>query len=469
MLPMLLSNTNRIHEKYTEILEQSKGTFMIKGAWFSKMKMLTTSDPANVQYIMSMNFSNYSKGSEFKKVFDVLGDGLFNCDFEDWRSQRKHASAFFNHQQFHFFTRRIVQDGVDKGLVPVLEHVSRQGIVVDLQDLFQRLMFDATCILATGQYPGSLCTDFPEAPFSKAMDEACETIFSRHFMPESFWKLQKWLGIGKEKKLSEAWEILDHIIGDYISRRRDELNNTRTKSSKNEVSFDALKCYLTEPDVLGPTPSDALLRDNLLGLMLAGRDTTSAALAWFFWLISRHPLVQTKIREELKANLPAKEAETWRLFKIEELSKLVYLHGALCETLRLFPPVPLQRRTPVRADTLPSGHHISPDTMVVISTYAMGRMPSVWGKDCQEFKPERWISEMGGNKHEPPHKFFAFNAGPRTCLGKMLAFTEMKAVAAAIIHNYNLQVVEGHPVKPAASIVLHMKHGLKARITKRWA
>ncbi|KAL7255196.1 hypothetical protein ACSBR1_009372 [Camellia fascicularis] len=82
----------------------------------------------------------------------------------------------------------------------------------------------------------------------------------------------------------------------------------------------------------------------------------------------------------------------------------------------------------------------------------MGRMKFIWGED--------W--------HEPSYKFVAFNTGPRTCLGKEVAFTQMKAVSAAIINNYNVRVVEGYPVVPNASIILCMKHGLKVKVTKRW-
>lgn len=105
---------------------------------------------------------------------------------------------------------------------------------------------------------------------------------------------------------------------------------------------------------------------------------------------------------------------------------------------------------------------------VIFSLYAMGRMKFIWGKDCREFKPERWISERGKVKHEPSYKFLAFNAGPRTCLGKEVAFTQMKSVAAAIIHNYNVQVVKGHRVHPNVSVILYIKNGLKVRVTKRW-
>lgn len=95
----------------------------------------------------------------------------------------------------------------------------------------------------------------------------------------------------------------------------------------------------------------------------------------------------------------------------------------------------------------------------------MGRMASIWGDDCCEFKPERWITEDGEIKHEPAHKFFAFNAGPRICPGKEIGFTVMKAIIAAIIYNYKVQVLETQSVNTTLSTVLRMENGLAARIT----
>ncbi|KAF2293121.1 hypothetical protein GH714_037236 [Hevea brasiliensis] len=199
-------------------------------------------------------------------------------------------------------------------------------------------------------------------------------------------------------------------------------------------------------------------------MLLAGKDTTSSALTWFFWLISKNPQVESKIREELKASVPVNEAENWRLFNPQELNSLVYLHGALCESLRLYPPVPFQHKAPLQEDVLPSGHQVNSEMKIVLCLYAMGRMKSIWGEDCLKFKPERWITEGGKVKHEPSYKFLAFNAGPRTCLGKEVAFTQMKTVVATVIHNYHVQAVEGHPVSPNVSIILQMKHGFKVYI-----
>ena len=130
--------------------------------------------------------------------------------------------------------------------------------------------------------------------------------------------------------------------------------------------------------------------------------------------------------------------------------------------------LPFNQKTSLQSDILPSSHSIKPNTKMVLSLYSMGRMESIWGQDCLEFKLERWISEHGRIVHVPSFKFIPSNAGPRTCLGKDMTFIQMKIIASTIIWNYHVHMVEGHPVSPSFSIVLHMKHGLKVRICKRF-
>ncbi|PIN26869.1 Cytochrome P450 CYP4/CYP19/CYP26 subfamily [Handroanthus impetiginosus] len=466
MLPALFLHVGRIHDSCTEVLRRTRrGTFCFKGPRFSDMEILVTVNPENVHYIMSANFENFPKGPKFREIFYVLGEGIFNSDSDSWRHQRKVARALINHQRFHRRLVKIIRDKVEKGLIPVLEMVCEKTMVVDLQDVFLRLTFDTTCALVTGYDPGCLSIDLHEVPFSRAMDDAEEAIFMRHVLPERVWKLARWLGVGSERKLKEACGVLDHVIGKYIAMKREELRKKGEAMDGNEDGADLLTSYMNGGDLA--SDDDKFLRDTILNLMIAGRDTTSSALTWFLWLVSTHPEVEKKIRDELKSVCPIEEADKWRVFQVEETSKLTYMHGALCEALRLYPPVPFQHKMPIKPDILPSGHYVHPKMKVMFFLYAMGRMESIWGKDCLEFKPERWISECGTIKHEPSYKFLAFNAGPRTCLGREVAFIQMKVVAATMIHNYQVCVVEGHRVAPNCSIILYMKDGLKVRISKR--
>ncbi|WOL07088.1 hypothetical protein Cni_G15824 [Canna indica] len=284
------------------------------------------------------------------------------------------------------------------------------------------LVFGVACCLSI---------DFPTIPFARAVDDAMSTIFIRHRI---------------KKKLKS------------LEREKDGV----------EPKSDLLSAYINDEEEKEQA-DHKFLRDTALNFMLAGRDTTGAGLAWFFWLLSKNPAVEFKILEELKSIVQKEErssSDCPTMFDSEELSKLVYLHAALCESLRLYPPVPFEHKAAVLPEVLPSGHRVEQGTKILVALYSMGRMEGIWGKDCMEFRPERWISEKGRVKHEPSYKFLSFNSGPRTCLGKEVAFTQMKAVVAAMLYNFQVEVLEGHAVEPKLSIILHMKNGLKSRQTR---
>ncbi|KAL9147006.1 hypothetical protein ABFS82_13G147600 [Erythranthe guttata] len=470
MLPAILLNCHRIHAYFTEILTESGGTFQLKFPGVFNMDMLVTCDPKNIHHIFSRNFSNYPKGPEFKKMFEILGDGIFNADFELWELHRRTTLSFLNHTKFYDLLERSIWEKVETGLLPVLDDFSEQGIDFDLQDIFQRFTFDSICNLVLDYDPCSLCVDMPLIPCEKAFNDAIEALLYRHVLPESIWKLQKWLRIGKEGKLIEAWKAFDEFIYPLvISSKEDE---ERKKDDDYSLLASFRNAYEEKIIINGncfgggskTTTTRDFLRDTALSLMFAGRDTTSTCLTWLFWLIATNPSTETNILEEIET-----EFKKWRLFNVEESRRLIYLHGALCESLRLFPPVALEHKAPIEPDNLPSGDYVKSNAKVIVSFYSTGRMESVWGGNCLEFKPERWISPSGGGiKHEPSYKFPAFNAGPRTCVGKEMAFVQMKMVAATIIYHYKIQLVEGNDViSPRDSIILQAKHGLKVTLSKR--
>ncbi|XP_075671245.1 alkane hydroxylase MAH1-like [Castanea sativa] len=464
MLPDLFFNVSHVHDYATSLLKHYGGTFEFKGPWFARMDAILTSDPMNIQHVLSKNFCNYDKGPNFREIFEPMGNGIFNSDSETWRHQRKLIQSLIKHSKFMLFLEKVVKGKVEKDLIPVLDHFSSLGIEVDLQDVFQRFTFDNVCLMVLGFDSNCLTIEFPEVAHAKAFDQMEESLLYRHILPTNCWKFQRWVQIGREKKLSSAWKTFDQFLYGCISSKGEKLSRGRAQKME-EAEFDLLTAIeQQEREMNGIASSNKFLRDAAFNFIAAGRDTISAGLTWFLWLVATHPSVEAKILEEIKAHLLD---EVWRVLGVDEQSKLVYLHGAICESLRLFPPIPFDHKCAVQADILPSGHHIRSNMRLIYSLYSMGRMESIWGEDCLEFKPERWISEQGGIVHVPSFKFIAFNAGARTCLGKDISFMQMKMIAIAIIWNYHIHVVEGHPISPSISVVLHMKHGLKVRLRKR--
>ncbi|KAI5005296.1 hypothetical protein ZWY2020_032539 [Hordeum vulgare] len=470
-LPAISVNAGRVHEWLTEFLRVAPGmSHVARGPWGSPVDMLITANPADVAHVFTTNFGNYPKGEDFAAMFDVLGNGIFNADGDSWAFQRRKAHALLSDARFRAAVAASTARKLDDGLVPLLDGIAAGGAVVDLQDVFMRLTFDLTAMFIFGTDPGCLAADFPRVPFAAAMDEAEAVLFYRHVTPVAWLKLQTYLNVGHHKKMTKAQQVLDVSIAEFVSLRRERAASADSNADGSDAA-DLLTLYLACQDEIGKEGRefDRFLRDTTLNLMIAGRDTTSSALTWFFWLLSNHPDVEAKILAELRQNLPSSGGGgVGHHPSAADLKRLAYLHAALSESLRLYPPVPFEHKAGAQPDTLPSGPAVRPWRRVIVSFYSMGRMEAVWGKDCLEFRPERWLTAAGRLRHEPSYKFVAFNVGPRTCIGKELAFTQMKAVVAAVLPRFRVEVAPGAPaVKPKLSIILHMKDGLKVRVYKR--
>ncbi|XP_045812564.1 alkane hydroxylase MAH1-like [Trifolium pratense] len=464
MLPPLLWNLWHIHDFLTEELKKqhrSTGEFM--GPWFTRMNYLVTSDPSNVHHIMSKCFANYVKGQEFHEIFEAFGDGIFNADSETWKYNRSLFHSIFKQRDFELFQEKLIRNKLERSLIPILDHVQQKGSVVDLQDVFNRFTFDNICSVVLGCDPNCLSIDFPDVACEKAFDQIEECIFYRHAIPKGVWILQKFLQVGQEKKMTRASKEFDEFIYASIESKREELR----KGINNDEMGDLLTAFMKkEKESQVIVHDDKFLRDAAFNLFVAGRDTITSALTWLFYLVATHPLVETKILEEIKEKFGSINNIENKI-GVDDVKKLVYLQGAICEAIRLFPPIPFERKQAIEGDILPSGHVVNPNTIILFSLYSMGRLEETWGKDCLEFKPERWISERGSIVHNPSYKFFGFNAGPRTCLGKDLSFIQIKMIAIAILCKYRVLLVEDHVPILSHSIVLLMKNGFKVRITKR--
>ncbi|XVF66997.1 hypothetical protein PTKIN_Ptkin10aG0084900 [Pterospermum kingtungense] len=471
MLPSLVSGLQcNMYEWISDILCRQNGTFKFKGPWFSSLNCVVTADPRNIEHLLKTKFSVFPKGPYFRDtVRDLLGDGIFSADDETWQRQRKTASIEFHSAKFRQLTTESLLELVHARLLPVLENAVNKSISIDLQDILLRLTFDNVCMIAFGVDPGCLRPTLPEIPFARAFEDATEATVLRFVTPTCIWKAMRYLDLGPEKKLKRSIKGVDQFADEVIRTRKKELS---LQSEDKKQKSDLLTVFMKLKDEQGKPFSDKFLRDICVNFILAGRDTSSVALSWFFWLLEKNPTVEEKILAEICKIISERE-ETKKgqvtsplIFRAEEIKKMDYLQAALSEALRLYPSVPVDHKEVVEDDVFPDGTVLKKGTKVIYAIYAMARIEAIWGKDCREYKPERWLRD-GRYMSESAYKFTAFNGGPRLCLGKDFAYYQMKFVAASIIYRYQVKVVKDHPVAPKLALTMYMKHGLKANLIKR--
>ncbi|KAJ9189379.1 hypothetical protein P3X46_000683 [Hevea brasiliensis] len=458
MLPSLvLGLRNNMYEWISDVLCQQNGTFRFRGPWFSSLNCLVTADPRNLEHLLKTKFPNFPKGNYFRgTVRDLLGDVIFNADDETWQRQRKTASIEFHSTKFRQLTAESLLELVHSRLLPVLEKALNNSISIDLQDILLRLTFDNVCMIAFGVDPGCLSLGLPQIPLARAFEDATEATVLRFVTPTCIWKAMRYLHLGAEKKLRRSIEGVDEFAEQVIRTRKKELSMQSCDDKKQRS--DLLTVFMGLKDESGQPFSDKFLRDICVNFILAGRDTSSVALSWFFWLLDQHPQI-VKERQDFDPKTPL-------AFRAEEIKKLDYLQAALSEALRLYPSVPVDQKEVIEDDIFADGSMLKKGTKVIYAIYTMGRMEAIWGKDCREFRPERWLKE-GRFMSESAYKFTAFNGGPRLCLGKDFAYNQMKFAAASIIYRYHMKVVKDHPVVPKPALTMYRKHGLKVNLLRR--
>ncbi|RLN12344.1 hypothetical protein C2845_PM09G16810 [Panicum miliaceum] len=403
---------------------------------------------------------------------------FFTVDGEPCRRHRAKIQSILSNPRMLALITHACHSKVEGGLLPFLTRMADAGTPFDMQQLNTRYAFDVTATPVFGADPGLLSPAMPPVHVTDAMDTVMEVPFFRHTMPAFCWKVMRRLGIGPERRLAAAQTVLREFVANMMETGKQQVaHGDIVQKQQHEEDDEAAallniqSSYISDPDY-----RDEVLHATLINYLIAGRDTVGTGLSWLWYNISNNPSVLLSIRKELKPIASRKAAGTNKLgphamvtFAPEETKELVYLQAAVFETLRLHPPAPIERKTALGDDTLPSGHEMRAGDTVLISLYAMARMESVWGEDCREYRPERWLSDDGSKlQYVPSHKFLTFSSGPRMCLGKDIGVMQVKTAVANMAWNFDVELVEGHAaVEPKLSCILRMKNGLMMKVKKR--
>lgn len=207
---------------------------------------------------------------------------------------------------------------------------------------------------------------------------------------------------------------------------------SKSKSDKGYTFLHRLALFTRDPKVI---------RDQVVAVLLAGRDTTAGTLSWAIYELARHPECLAKMRREIVDVVGPAKAPSY-----QQLKNMPYLKAVINETLRLYPSVPFNVRIALRDCTLPCGGGpdgsepmpVLKNTKIGYSSLVMQRMPQLYPPvsdtlaDPDVFSPERWA-----HWHPRPHEYIPFNAGPRICIGQNFALTEMSYVLVRMFQRYS--------------------------------
>ncbi|KAF8217153.1 CYP63 cytochrome P450 monooxygenase-like protein [Mycena galopus ATCC 62051] len=407
--------------------------------------ILTTS-PEHVKRTLSTDFNNFVKGDRFKNgMRSVLGAGVFNSDGEQWKFHRQMTRPFFSRDRISDFD---ILDRHADDVVSLLRQRSRAGYAVDFQDLIGRFTMDSaseflfdTCVNSLkANLPYAHNVAFPppqpNAPeaqkaikFVDAFTVAMLRISDREVYGR-IWPLFEIFGDKTAKPMRDISEFLDPIIQAAMEKKR--LSGPKEKAVENEG--------LSLLDELLETTSDPqVLKDEILNMLLAGRDTTQNILTVCIYFFTMYPDICARVREEVLAHVGPSRRPTY-----DDIRNMKYLRAVLNETMRLYPSVPFNVRENINATVWPSPDpnekslYIPAGSKIPYSVFMMHRRKDLWGPDAEEFSPDRFLDErLQTYLLKNNFQFLPFNAGPRVCLGQNFAYNDMGFMITRLLQAFS--------------------------------
>jgi len=224
-----------------------------------------------------------------------------------------------------------------------------------------------------------------------------------------------------ETEESRAKRKRTSLIASLVS----SLQQQEEESDENRKGMTIERKYFDEilGNIIGLSRAEIL--DNMITFLIAGFETTSSALSWFIYAMSKNPRVQQKIKAELKEKLGQNE------LSLEQLDSLVYLDCVLNEIFRVYPPAAGVSRVLLEDDQLPAtGIKLRKGDDILIPLSALARDSRLWKVDPEIFYPERFLNE---DKDYAAIALIPFGGGHRQCLGRDLAQFEFKVMAARLM------------------------------------
>ncbi|PPQ75632.1 hypothetical protein CVT26_001552 [Gymnopilus dilepis] len=186
------------------------------------------------------------------------------------------------------------------------------------------------------------------------------------------------------------------------------------------------------------TEDETVLRDEILNILLAGRDTTTNSITFAIYMLSEHPSILQRLRQEVLDVVGETRRPTF-----EDMKDMKYLRAVINETLRLYPAVPFNARMTNKPVVLPGKYGNQPFYLpeggrTAYSVFLMHRRKDLWGPDADEFDPDRFLDERLKKYLTPnPFIFLPFNAGPRICLGQQFAYHETSFFLIRLLQQFS--------------------------------
>ncbi|MGN9761968.1 bifunctional cytochrome P450/NADPH--P450 reductase [Streptomyces sp. SD31] len=364
----------------------------------------------------------------------IGGDGLFTAfnDEPNWRKAHDILMPAFSlgaMRGYHATMLKVARELIGKwdqaaGTEPV-----------DVAGDMTRLTFDTIGLCGFGYDFESFSREEPH-PFVTALSRALGFAQAKgESIPGT--ELFKWK---QAEQFREDVAMMEGLVDDVIRQRR---------ASGDQSTDDLLGRMLhTRDAVTGEPLDDVNIRYQAITFLIAGHETTSGALSFALYYLTKHPEVLARAQAEVDAlwgDSDAPEPD------YGDIGKLTYIRQVLNEGLRLWPTAPAYAVEPLEDTVIGGKYAVRKGESIQILIPQLHRDPA-WGENVELFDPDRFLPER--EEERPVHLFKPFGNGERACIGRQFALHEATLVLALLVHRYRLIDHTNYQLKIKQSLTL---------------
>lgn len=406
----------------TQVLEYQKQGVNLFRLWMLGTPYAVICRAEAMEAFMS-GMKNIQKGRDYNYILPWLGRGLLTSYGSKWKARRRILSPVF-HSKPIMKDYLVVMNKRCSQLTQILGRFADSGKEFDLFRVITLCSLDIICEAALGE-PVEVQTA-SDSDYIRAIYSASNTITQRQenpFMkPDFLFKL-----LGKEKQLNDDLLVLHKNSEDVIFKQEDKF------LKGEDMKLNLISCLLNAKDKSPHVVKSLLdIREEVDTFMFEGHDTTSSAIFFACYLLTKHHEILEEVRREINDAFPH-EADI-ELHE-EGFKKCPLLEAVIKETLRLYPSVPLFQRT-AEEDIVIDRCTIPKGTTCVIIPFALHRDESQF-VEAESFMPKRFLPENAALRNHHPYSYVPFSAGARNCVGQKFAMLELKVMLTYIFRNFN--------------------------------
>lgn len=391
--------------------------------------------PEANHHVLVSNAENFSwRKGRFQDLIPLLGDGLLTIDGDFHRRSRRIMLPAFGKQRIAAATAPVLDEA--RATISTWRDGERMDLDHEIRELALRIAMRVLFGLDPDRSPRGLDV---AGEFERAL-----AFYGNDYLTQTL------RGPGTPfQRMRTARKRLDTLIFGEINRRR----NTGARGE------DLLSLLLDATDEDGSRLFDQHIRDEVMTLLFAGHDTTTATISFLFYELARHPEIADALRAERDAVIGDADPSFGQLMG----GGLPLLDQAIDETLRLYPPAWVGPRMALRPFEL-HGVRIPAGVPVNYCSWASHHLPDVWDAP-REFRPSRFApaekAKLAKGAYVP------FGGGSRTCIGMRFGQLEIKVIASLLLRDWDLSLPPGFQLRLKTTPTIQPKGGLPVVLRAR--